>query len=69
MYKLARSRPLAAAFRAAKVCKQPHRDSIWGIKSDNKQQDTPTKTAALQQRRWLSIHEYLSANLLKTVRI
>ncbi|MCJ1227097.1 Succinate--CoA ligase [ADP-forming] subunit beta, mitochondrial [Toensbergia leucococca] len=46
MFKLARSRPLAAALRAVK--------------------DTPVKTACLQQRRCLSIHEYLSARLLKT---
>lgn len=38
-----------------------------GSMTDNPQQDTPVRRSALQQKRWLSIHEYLSANLLKTV--
>ncbi|MCJ1410798.1 Succinate--CoA ligase [ADP-forming] subunit beta, mitochondrial [Ptychographa xylographoides] len=46
MFKLARSRPLAAAFRAGK--------------------DTPLRSFLVQQKRALSIHEYLSANLLKS---
>ncbi|MCJ1370935.1 Succinate--CoA ligase [ADP-forming] subunit beta, mitochondrial [Loxospora ochrophaea] len=45
MYKIARSRPLAAAFRAVN--------------------DTPVRSSAIQQKRHLAIHEYLSANLLK----
>lgn len=33
----------------------------------NKQQlDRPARSPAIQQKRFLSIHEYLSANLLKT---
>ena len=32
----------------------------------NPQQDTPPRSSAIQQKRFLSIHEYLSANLLKT---
>lgn len=40
---------------------------LMGI--DSPQQDTPARSSALQQRRFLSIHEYLSANLLKTVRM
>ncbi|MCJ1401498.1 Succinate--CoA ligase [ADP-forming] subunit beta, mitochondrial [Xylographa trunciseda] len=46
MYKLARSRPLAAALRAAK--------------------DTSSRSSLVQQKRALSIHEYLSARLLKS---
>lgn len=34
---------------------------------DNQQQDTSARRSALQQKRFLSIHEYLSANLLKSV--
>ncbi|KAL9097993.1 MAG: hypothetical protein Q9163_006254 [Psora crenata] len=48
MYKLSRSRPLAAALGAAK------------------QQTAIVRNSALQQKRFLSIHEYLSANLLKS---
>jgi succinyl-CoA synthetase beta subunit len=44
MFKLARSRPFATAFRAA----------------------TGTPSRIAQQQRNLSIHEYLSANLLKS---
>ena len=44
MYKIARSRPFAAAVRVARIS---------SLKSE--------------QKRFLSIHEYLSANLLKTV--
>ncbi len=36
---------------------------------DNQQQDAPARSSALQQKRFLSIHEYLAANLLKTVGI
>lgn len=68
MFKLARSRPLAAALRAVKVCGNPH---DWtcplAAKADTQQQDIPPRSSALQQKRFLSIHEYLSANLLKTV--
>ena len=32
------------------------------------QQDSPARSSGIQQKRFLSIHEYLSANLLKTVR-
>ncbi|MCJ1379818.1 Succinate--CoA ligase [ADP-forming] subunit beta, mitochondrial [Xylographa soralifera] len=46
MFKLARSRPLAAALRAAK--------------------DTSSRSSLIQQKRALSIHEYLSARLLKS---
>ena len=38
---------------------------LMGI--DNEQQGTLARSSALQQKRFLSIHEYLSANLLKTV--
>ncbi|KAL9630262.1 MAG: hypothetical protein Q9164_006506, partial [Protoblastenia rupestris] len=47
MYKLARSRPLAAALGVVKP-------------------NTSARSSALQQKRFLSIHEYLSANLLKS---
>ena len=64
MYKLARSRPLVAALKAVKV----RTDAVFsGMGIDNQQQDTPARSSALQQKRFLSIHEYLSANLLKTV--
>ncbi|MCJ1281256.1 Succinate--CoA ligase [ADP-forming] subunit beta, mitochondrial [Xylographa opegraphella] len=46
MYKLARSRPLAAALRAAK--------------------DNSSRSSLVQQKRALSVHEYLSARLLKS---
>ncbi|MCJ1321862.1 Succinate--CoA ligase [ADP-forming] subunit beta, mitochondrial [Xylographa vitiligo] len=46
MFRLARSRPLAAALRAAK--------------------DTSSRSSLIQQKRALSIHEYLSARLLKS---
>ncbi|MCJ1327559.1 Succinate--CoA ligase [ADP-forming] subunit beta, mitochondrial [Thelotrema lepadinum] len=46
MFKLARSRPLAAAFKPA--------------------QASQVKSNRLQPKRFLSIHEYLSANLLKS---
>ena len=38
---------------------------LMGI--NDQQQDTPARRSALQQKRFLSIHEYLSANLLKSV--
>lgn len=60
MYKLARSRPLAAALRATKVCPA-------GIPIHFRR-TTPVRSSGIQQKRFLSIHEYLSANLLKTVR-
>lgn len=67
MFKLARSKPFAAALRAAtKVCspKKPSLQTELQIKSQ--QLDTPARSSAVQQKRFLSIHEYLSANLLKT---
>lgn len=48
MFKLARSKPLATALRAAT------------------KHDTHARSSAIQQKRFLSIHEYLSANLLKS---
>jgi succinyl-CoA synthetase beta subunit len=47
MFKIARSRHVAALLRVAK-------------------HDSPVKTPKWEQKRFLSIHEYLSANLLKT---
>ncbi|MCJ1243303.1 Succinate--CoA ligase [ADP-forming] subunit beta, mitochondrial [Trapelia coarctata] len=47
MFKIARCRPLAAAFRAAV-------------------DTTPSRSSLIQQKRALSIHEYLSARLLKS---
>ncbi|MCJ1429099.1 Succinate--CoA ligase [ADP-forming] subunit beta, mitochondrial [Sticta canariensis] len=47
MFKFARSRPFAAALKAAK-------------------HDAPLRSSYILQKRFLSIHEYLSASLLKT---
>ena len=38
-----------------------------GVLELNIRQDTPTRSSLIQQKRALSIHEYLSANLLKSV--
>ena len=65
MFKLARGRPLAAALNTVKVCvlclnngrvvlTHPQASPVW---------------SSLQQKRNLSIHEYLSANLLRSVRL
>jgi len=67
MFKLTRSGPLTAAFRSAKVCPPPLA-LVLQCEPIKNQQDT-SRAPLLQQRRWLSIHEYLSANLLKTVRL
>ncbi|GAT25386.1 succinyl-CoA ligase beta-chain, mitochondrial precursor [Aspergillus luchuensis] len=48
MFKLARSKPVTTALRAAT--------------------ESSVQTRVAQQQRNLSIHEYLSANLLKSVR-
>lgn len=67
MFKLARSRPFAAALRAAtKVCSPQMRSPRLKPQLNNQQQGTPTRSSAIEQKRFLSIHEYLSANLLKT---
>ncbi len=36
------------------------------LQLNNQQLDTPTRSSTIHQKRFLSIHEYLSANLLKT---
>ena len=68
MYKLARSsRPLAAALRAVRV----RIAIIFGLsnyRANHSQQETPIRSSGVQQKRNLSIHEYLSANLLRSVR-
>ena len=38
-----------------------------GVLELSTNQDTPTRSSLIQQKRALSIHEYLSANLLKSV--
>lgn len=66
MFKLARSRQVASAFKAAKV-----RRDMRGLQQDemaDQLQDTPIRRAAFQQTRNLSIHEYRSAQLLDSVR-
>jgi hypothetical protein len=67
MFKLARSRPVASALRTAAV----RRDNAHRTRSllMQQQQSTASQSSRLQQKRFLSIHEYLSANLLKTVRL
>ena len=64
MFKFARSRPLASAIRAVQV------DSIetrLGKSDTDCQQREAFRDPNIQQKRSLSIHEYLSANLLRDV--
>ncbi|KAJ5605036.1 succinyl-CoA synthetase beta subunit [Penicillium lagena] len=58
MFKLARSRPIAAAFRAATM-------TVTDAKLAPQESSVQSRLA-LQQKRNLSIHEYLSARLLKS---
>lgn len=68
MFKLART-PIASAFRAATV--SPPTASLLKLRFiDCLLQDSSVQSRlAQQQRRNLSIHEYLSARLLKSVRL
>lgn len=75
MYKLARSRPLTSALRAAAVSTpslgrelKPLTPGRIGVENANNGQERPLKRSIIQQSRALSIHEYRSANLLKQVR-
>lgn len=67
MFRLARSRPLAAALRPfTKVCSPQKVPTAMRASTNNQKQDTPARSPAINPKRFLSIHEYLSANLLKT---
>lgn len=62
MLKLTRSKPLADLLGAVKVHGLPSSE----FNANNQQHIPSPRTSAIQQKRFLSIHEYLSARLLKT---
>ena len=70
MFKLARSRPFAAAFKPSKVSDLQLKKNIVSTQPDanSYQVYSPSRLAGVaQQKRALSIHEYLSADLLRQV--
>ena len=61
------ARPQQAAYVGVQSCRSKSIIAHWDRQHTDSEQDKPSWISRPQPKRFLSIHEYLSANLLKTV--